>query len=206
MIRSALMQLRGLWTAWAFAAMLPLPVLLAMSRQDNGVISCLYLGIASAWLATEIFRQGGLPESFASWSAKTLALSLAVVTNVALFILLGLSAGVRTNIPFPAMAAWSAVPALGLVPWLIIRLKEPYTTLVFAATLVGVIKLVGCVVARIVYGPDYIEQGYVAGDWRTAKLMISVLWILTVLLSLTLLTADFIRFKSAKRVATESPA
>jgi len=172
-----------------------------MSRQDNGPISCLYLGMASAWLATQICGHNGLPESFSSWAAKTLALFIAVIANVVFFVLLGVTAGVRTNIPFPAMAAWSAVPALGLVPWLTIRLREPYTTLVFAATTVGAIKLISRIVARICYDPDYIEQGYIAGDWRTAKLMISLLWTLTVGLSIGLLFADSLKFKSTKPIA-----
>jgi hypothetical protein len=37
-------------------------------------------------------------------------------------------------------------------------------------------KLAACVAARVAYGPGFIEQGYVAADWRTAKLMISLFW------------------------------
>ena len=33
-------------------------------------------------------------------------------------------------------------------------------------------KLAACIVARIVYGPDYIAQGYVSADWRAAKLVL----------------------------------
>jgi hypothetical protein len=59
-------------------------------------------------------------------------------------------------------------------------------------------KLAGCVVARIVYGPDYIERGYVSADWRSAKLMISLFWSFSTLLSVGLLMADY---RSCKRRA-----
>ena len=36
---------------------------------------------------------------------------------------------------------------------------------------------------------------YIAGDWRTAKLMISTLWGLTAGVSLSLLLADWWKFK-----------
>ena len=55
--------------------------------------------------------------------------------------------------------------------------------------IVGTIKIVACGVARIVYGPDFIALGYVAGDWQTAKLMISIMWTGTVAVSILGLVA-----------------
>ena len=100
-----------------------------------------------------------------------------------LFSLLGWSASVHSNIPLPALGALGIAPSLGLVPWLTLRLRQPYGAIVLGALIVGVIKLGACVVARIVYGPDYIAQGYVSADWQTAKLMISLMWVGTLLVS-----------------------
>lgn len=190
MLRLALRQLREAWPAWGFAALLPLPALLMLSQAINFQISCLYLGIASAGLAAEIFRGSGWPETGPRWAAKMIAVWFAVTANVALFVLLGLSVGIRSHLPFPLIAALSAAPALGLVPWLIVRVKNPYLALILTAMIVTGIKLAACVVARFTYGPDYIAQGYVAADWRTAKLMISLFWLLHPTLSLALLLAD----------------
>ncbi|HZN69387.1 MAG TPA: hypothetical protein VFB66_29195, partial [Tepidisphaeraceae bacterium] len=71
-------------------------------------------------------------------------------------------------------------------------------SIVFGAMLVLAAKLAACVVARIVYGPDYIAQGYVAADWRSAKLMISLFWTYSTLLSLVLFVADYRALKGPR--------
>jgi hypothetical protein len=78
------------------------------------------------------------------------------------------------------MATLCATPAVGLVPALAVRLRQPMGATLLAAVMLLAAKLLACIVARLVYGPGFIEQGYVAGDWRTAKLMISVYWGLVV--------------------------
>jgi H+/Cl- antiporter ClcA len=98
------------------------------------------------------------------------------------------------------MAVLSAIPAVGMVPWFLRRVRHPYVSIIFAAMLVLAAKLSACVVARIVYGPDYIEQGYVSADWRSAKLMISLFWSFSTLLSVGLLLADYRTCKRAARI------
>ena len=93
------------------------------------------------------------------------------------------------------MAALSATPALGLAPWLSLRVRQQYAALILGAMIVYSLKLVGCIVARLVYGPQFDELGYIAGDWRTAKLMISTMWGLTAGVSMSLLLADWWKFK-----------
>jgi hypothetical protein len=197
--RSAANELRAMAVTWALAATLPLPVLVMTDPAGSGDISCLYLGAAGGWLAAEFHRSGGLPESAGRWRARMLALATAVAVNAAVFIAFGIAAGVQTHFPFPLMAVLSAIPAVGVLPWLSRRVRrQPYVAIVFGAMLVFAAKLAACVVARIVYGPDYIEQGYVAADWRSAKLMISLFWSFSTLLSAGLLLADY---SSCKRTA-----
>jgi hypothetical protein len=177
---------------WAVAAFLPLPVLVATDPANSADVSCLYLGVINAWLVTEFHRSWGLPGSATSWRARMLAIITAISVNVALFVGFGLAAGVQTHFPFPLMAVLSAIPAIGVMPWMLRRVPQhPYAAIIFSGFLVFVCKLAGCVVARVVYGPDYIAQGYVAADWRTAKLMITLLWSFSTLLSLGLLLADY---------------
>jgi hypothetical protein len=202
--RFVLSILRELAVTCAFAGMAPLPVLLASDPQHNAQIACAYLGVASAWLATEIFRHGGLPESRSSWCAKMLAVCIAIFVNVGLFILLGMSVGVYARIPFPLMAALSATPAIGLAPWFMSRVKNQYAAIILGVTIVAIAKLTACVVARFVYGPNYIAEGYVAGDWQTAKLMISLFWIFTVALSLGSLVAGYLNAKQLRNRIQES--
>lgn len=177
---------------WAVAAFLPLPVLVVVDGANRADVSCLYLGASNAWLVSEFHRSCGLPDSFASWRARTLAILTAIAVNVTLFVAFGLASGVESYFPFPLMAVLSTVPAAGMVPWMLRRVpRHPYAAVILSGFLVFACKLVGCIAARIVYGPDYLANGYAAADWRTAKLMISVLWVLSVSLSLGLLFADF---------------
>jgi hypothetical protein len=189
---SAAGELRSLWMTWAVAAVLPMPVLVAIDPARSADVSCMYLGVANAWLVTEFYRTWGPPESPASWRARMLAITTAILINVALFIGFGLMARVQTHFPFPLMALLSAIPAIGVMPWMLRRVPQPpYAAIILAGFLIFACKLAGCVVARFVYGPDYIAQGYVSADWRTAKLMITLLWSLSTLLSGGLLLADY---------------
>jgi hypothetical protein len=182
--------LRKSWLTIVAAGFLPLPALLATDRSE---IASLYLGVGCGWLSTEMIRLGGIPRSRRSWRAMALAVMTAVISNAALFISLGIAVNVQSNLPFPIMAVFSAIPAIGLVPWLMIRLEEQYAALILSAFIVGAAKIGGCLAARIVYGPNFIADGYVSGDWTRAKLMISVFWILTSTISLGLLLVGFLR-------------
>jgi len=193
-MHASLQMLRKSWLAIAAAGFLPLPALLATDRSE---IASLYLGVACAWLSTEMIRVGGIPKSRVAWCGMTLALMAAVFSNTALFIALGIAVNVQSNLPFPIMACLSAIPAVGLVPWLMIRLEQQYSALILSALIVGTAKIGGCAVARIVYGPNFIAEGYVSGDWTRAKLMISVFWILTSAISLGLLLVGFFQSQPA---------
>lgn len=184
--------LRSMLGMWAVAAFLPLPILAVTDPATSAELSCLYLGVINAWLVTEFYRAWGQPASARAWWARMLAIITAVSVNVALFIGFGLAAGVQTHFPFPLLAGLAALPAVGIMPWMLRRVAQhPYAAIIFSGFLVFACKLIGCVVARIVYGPDFMAQGYIAADWRTAKLMLTVLWTLSTGLSLGLLLADY---------------
>jgi hypothetical protein len=191
---STIGRLRSMMEMWCFAGFLPLPVLVAIDPARSADISCVYLGVINAWLVAELYRAWGLPESAASWCARMVATIIAISVNVALFIGFGFAAGVETHFPFPLMAVLSVMPAIGVMPTMLSTVSNhPYAAIVLSGFLIFVCKLAGCVVARLVYGPNMIAEGYVSADWRTAKLMITVFWSLSTLLSLGLLAVDYRR-------------
>ena len=96
--------LQSLAMTWIAAACLPIPALLMTNPATNAEVACLYLGLALAWLATEILRFGGYPELRSTWFAKTIAICIAVMTNAAMFIAFGTMVSVRSNLPFPLIA------------------------------------------------------------------------------------------------------
>jgi hypothetical protein len=195
-------QLRALAATWAVAAVLPLPVLVATAPPANAFMACVYLGLASAWLVAEFGRTNGLPTATGPWGARTRAVLVVLSANVALFTASGLASDIHTHIPLPLMAALSALPAVGILPWIVRRVRDPYAAIILGSALLLAVKLAACVVARLVYGPDFVERGYVAADWRTAKLMISLFWAATTLLSLGLLIADYRICRALSRVTS----
>jgi hypothetical protein len=187
-------ELRRLLFPWSFALLLPMPMLMAGGEQLNSDIAVLYLALGGAWLAAEAFHPAYPPASRVQWRNRMGALIIYLAVNAFLFSLFGSFAGVPSNIPLPILAVLGIAPSLGLVPWLTLRLRQPYAAIVLAAFAVAAIKLAACVVARIVYGPDYIAQGYASADWHTAKLMISLMWLGTLLASALALLACHRRF------------
>jgi hypothetical protein len=184
--------------------MVPLPLLLVLNPAENGDISCVYLGMASAWLTMEIFRLQGGAMTRAMWRGKFFAATIAVLMDLGLFVLLAWTGEIRTNIPMAFKAFLSILPALGMSPFLLSRIGKPYGALILGALLVLAAKLTGCVVARIVYGPDYIAQGYVAENWNTAKLMITIFWSLTLFLSAVFLLWDYSSLPTAAIQSAET--
>src|SRR4051812_46229095 len=118
---------------WTAAACLPLPALLMTNPVTNAEVACLYLGLASAWFATEVLRSGGYPSSRSAWLAKMIAIGVALTANAAFFVALGMSVSVRSNLPFPLLAAFAVIPSIGLVPWMVLRLRDPFKAMVLSA-------------------------------------------------------------------------
>jgi len=54
----------------------------------------------------------------------------------------------------------------------------------------------------VTYGPDYIAQGYVSADWRSAKLMISLFWSFSTLLSAGMFVAEYRSYRQTRRSAS----
>lgn len=173
--------LRGLAYQGAIAGLLPLPALFMARSSMTADLAALYLGLASAWLAADAFRDR--PVDRAAWLNRMCALGLILSVNVGLFGFLGVVSEIESHIPFPLIAGLAAVPALGLIPWLTLKLRHPYQAIVLGGACVGGMKILGCIVARIIYGPDALRDGFMAADWRTAPVMIGCFWVGTILVS-----------------------
>ena len=191
-------ELRHLLFPWAFALLLPMPMLMAGGDSVNSDIAVLYLALGAAWVAAEAFHPLHLPASAAHWRRRMGALLIYLAVNATVFSVFGSFAQIQSNIPLPLLAALGVMPSMGLVPWLTLRLRQPFAAIVLAASTVALIKLAACVVARIVYGPDYLALGYASADWHTAKLMISLMWAGTLLVTLLAGFASYRRFASKR--------
>src|SRR2546423_14896704 len=130
---SCVSELRRLLMPWGFALLLPIPGLLTDAETNGADLGTLYLALGAAWLSAEAFRPGNQPETVAGWRSRISALLICLGVNAIVFTVLGLAAGVKSNIPLPLLAAFGASPALGLVPWLTLRVRQPYGAVVLGA-------------------------------------------------------------------------
>ena len=195
LVGEALGSLRDAAMGWVFSILLYAPLALRVGGNVGTDLAVLYLSIAGAWLATEILRRGGLPATVREWSARMAAIFFATVANTALFVALADASGMESTIPLWLVGLLSVFPVVGLVPWMMLRVREATGTIVLGALVLLGVKLAACVVARIVYGPRYIELGYVSSDWRTAKLMISLFWGTSTLISVGCVLHSLLLFK-----------
>src|ERR1700761_6205664 len=131
-----LCRLRKTWIPWFVFALMPIPLLILLNPQDRGELGCLYFGIACAFLAVVFIRSHGGVSSIADWWSRIFLIAIACAINLAIFISAGIACNVKTNLPFPIMAALSTVPSLGLVPGRPPKPRKPLPAMVFAAALV----------------------------------------------------------------------
>ena len=195
-------EIKFLLPWWAVTVVVSGLVMAATPANGVSDYSLMCLGLGCAILAARAFgqerRRGETatesPENI--WTIRMSAVSITMFAAAAAFSLMSAKARVSHGLPVPMLAVLTSTPALGIVPYLTLRIRKPFAAVVFSAFIAGAIKLASCVVVRIVYGPDALADGYMAGDWHTAKLMISLFWTGTVLVSLGCAIACRHRFNS----------
>lgn len=172
-MRAASSELRALLPTWAFAVLLPVPAATFWQDGSGRAFAYAYLFLGSAVMAAESFRrvapEAGRP---APWRAKVIALGLAMAAAVAVFTVAAWSIAGEADPVVPVLAALAAVPALGCVPFLTLATGRPYAAVLFAASLLGVVKLAGCVVVRAVYGPTALADGRMSLPWEEPNLLV----------------------------------
>jgi hypothetical protein len=172
--QSLTQELRRIAMVACFGILLPIPMLAHAALSGGSDIATLYLALGAGWIAAEGFRTP--PENARALRARFLALALFLAIDWIVFVAFGAAAGVESNIPLWLLASLGLTGAFGMVPWFTLKTGQPYCALILAAITAGFIKLGGCVVARMVYGPNALADGYMAADWHTAKVMISTMW------------------------------
>ncbi len=194
---------------WAASVAVSGLAVVVTPANDNSDYPLLCLGLGCAALAARAFSRAlpldetDTPPSERAWTVRILAASIAALAAAAAFTWASVELRASSGLPIPLLAVLTLTPALGIVPYLTMRIGKPFAAVVLAAFIVGLIKIASCVVVRIVYGPDALADGYMAGDWQTAKLMISLFWMGTVIVSVVSAAACRYRFNS---LLTTTPA
>src|SRR3954464_11286219 len=100
------------------------------------------------------------------------ALALAAAGAAGVLTAFGWAVGGEADAVVPVLAALAVLPALGCVPFLTFVTGKPYAAVLFTLFLLGSVKLAGCVVVRVVYGPDALAQGQMDLPWEHPNLLV----------------------------------
>ena len=95
----------------------------------------------------------------------------------------------------PMLALMTLVPSLCIVPYLVLVTRKPFAAVVFAALLVGCMKLLGATVVVLIYGWDADAQGRTKMPWNYPDLLVWLFWGFSAALSLTFWFFGMRRFR-----------
>jgi len=181
-MRSAQSEFRSLLPTLAVTLLFPVPLLNFVQDGTGRAFAFAYLFFGCALLAAECFRPmanhprdespSAIREDRALWLAKIAALAVAMTLaagsfSVCYWAISGELAGSAVVLAFVVV-----VLALGIVPYLTLVLRSPYVAVLFAALLLGAVKLVGCLLVRVLYGPTAQAGGYMAMSWDRPNLLV----------------------------------
>jgi hypothetical protein len=159
----------------AFAVLLPIPWLNFWVHGAGRAFAFVYLFLGCSLLAGESFRSpvaGTSAGRRLMWDARMLALALAGAVVALTFTGAYWAVSGRVDVAVLELAVLTIIPALGCVPYVTLRAGNPFVGILFTASLLVLIKLLGCVVARFVYGPNAQAEGQMAMSWAEPNLLV----------------------------------
>ena len=172
-MRTVSSELRALLPVWAVAVLLPIPAATFWHDGSGRAFAYAYLFLGCAVMAAESFRRDpASADPVVPWRAKVVALGLAMAAAVAVFTATVWSILGDIDPVVPVLAALAVVPALGCVPYLSLATGRPYAAVMFTVFLLAAVKMAGCVVARVVYGPTAHADGELALPWEAPNLLV----------------------------------
>jgi hypothetical protein len=181
-MRSTWAEFRSLLPTLAVTLLFPLPLLNFVHDGTGRAFAFAYLFFGCALLAAECFRPisnharqeptSAPGEDHSLWQAKMAGLVVASALAAGSFSVCYWAISGELTLRAVVLAFIVIVPALAIVPCLTLTLRNPYIAVVFAALLLGVVKLAGCVLVRVVYGPTAQAEGYMAMSWDRPNLLV----------------------------------
>jgi hypothetical protein len=162
-------EFRALLPTLAVTLLFPVPLLNFVQDGTGRAFAFAYLFFGCALLAAECFR---LDTDRARGKAKLGALAVSMLLAALNFSVCYVAISGTLDWNAVTLAFLVVVPALCMVPCLTLLVGNPYAAVVFTALLLGVVKLTGCVVARVVYGPTAQADGQMAMSWDQPNLLV----------------------------------
>lgn len=187
-------ELQNLFPIWLGFALLPLPALL-LWRDSDGISLALFLfSIGCASLVAFVFRHdvGALvfdnAELTRNWRERMTGATIALIANVMVFSLFCTTLIDEPDFVAVFLACLIPIPALCVVPFFMLTVRQPLGAVVFTLATVFGMKLLGCIVVVLVYGwhADRHVPPYTDMPWTQPNLLVWLFWINTGVLSLSL--------------------
>lgn len=178
---TVLSEFRGVLPATAFALLFPVPILNFWQDGAGRAFAFAYLFIGCAFLAADSFGRmlpfdavepSGTAERRRLWNVKMTALGLAAGLAVASFSVAFWAISGSVNLGVPLLASLMLLPALCCIPCLTMAVRNPFVAVLFGAASLGLIKVVGCLIVRVVYGPNALAEGYMNISWDNPNLLV----------------------------------
>lgn len=177
-MRSVSDELRDLLPAWAFAVLLPVPAVTFWGEGSGRAFAFAYLFVGCALMAADCFGRiegAGPPDRAARrrlWHTRYRALCLAGAAAGAVFSAVCRTLGGEADPGVLPLIALVVTPALCCVPFLTLVTGKPFAGVLFALLLLGLVKLAGCAIVRVVYGPSALADGQMTLSWERPNLLV----------------------------------
>jgi len=218
-------ELQYLLRFWIWSILLPLPFLLFLHSAEgrslalNGFfLGCMILVAYS--FRRDVVQSGEVKVAPRLWRQRLLPLSVTLFVAFMVFSLICLLVNnphdfgtpkaigdqgiwlrafvfsTPHDFVAPMLALMTLIPVLCIVPYFVLITRKPFAAIVFAALIVGCMKLLGATVVVLVYGWNADAQGRTKMPWNHPDLLVWLFWGFTGLFSLMFYILGVRRFHS----------
>jgi hypothetical protein len=166
-----------------FGISLPLPALLFWRSEDGRRVAiwCFFVGCVN--FIAYAFRSRREPEL--SWNERMAAHGVLLLLAWAVNSLLWLATVGFEDLVALFLTFQILIPSFCVVPYMVLITRKPFAAVVFSLSLVGSMKLLGCIVVVLVYGWYADARGYTTMPWIHPNLLVLLFWLNTGALSLS---------------------
>ena len=155
-------ELRYLLPAWIVCVLLPLPLILSKHLFAGRSYALMCYSLGCAILVAYSFRRDiRLPQNSAksrSWRSRMIPLGLALFAAFVVFSTFSLVIGDSRDFVAPMLACMVLVPALGVVPYMVLVTRNPLAGVIFSMIFVGSLKTpIGAMIVHTFF-PSHFQQ------------------------------------------------
>jgi hypothetical protein len=156
-------ELRYLLPTWIICVLLPLPLIVSKHLLAGRSYALMCYSLGCAILVAHSFRRDIRPlygsTVSQTWRDRILPLSLALFAMFMVFSIFSLTINGSNDFVTPMLAFMVLVPALGIVPYMVLITRNPLAGILFSILLVGSLKTpIGAMIVHTFF-PSHFQRG-----------------------------------------------